>query len=184
MNATIIARTTTSFTLQLEIPYNGSMLDFEETLQDRLNEAGVVATAEGLQQFDTDGSPITVGPVKFTSKGQVGEGLPDPLRRRHRRPPRLPESRGRPDLLPARPGRPHRRQLHPPLRQGRLAQIRRVQLPRVQVDLGMNHGREVSRCLIQDIADAVSAAAMVKEEDWSYALPKFDEPPATVGEGR
>ena len=49
MNATIVSRTTTSFTLQLEIPYNGSMLDFEETLQDRLNEAGVVATAEGLR---------------------------------------------------------------------------------------------------------------------------------------
>ena len=38
----------------------------------------------------------------------------------------------------------------------------------------------MSRCLIQDLADAVSAAAMVKEEDWSYALPRFDEPPATV----
>ena len=50
MNATIIARTQTSFTLRVEIPYNGSMLDFEETLQHRLNEAGVVATAEGLRQ--------------------------------------------------------------------------------------------------------------------------------------
>src|SRR3954463_7608730 len=87
MNATIISRTPTSFTLQVEIPYNGSMLDFEETLQERLNDAGVVATAEGLQQFDTDGSPITLGPVK--------------------------EPRGRPDLLPARPGRPDRRHLHP-----------------------------------------------------------------------
>src|SRR5215472_16513558 len=71
MNATIVARTSTTFTLQLEIPYNGSMLDFEEALQDRLNEAGVVATAEGLKQFDTAGSPITVGPVKFTTKGPV-----------------------------------------------------------------------------------------------------------------
>src|SRR5262249_10108890 len=69
MNAPIIARTPPSFTLQLEVPYNASMLDFEETLQDRLNEAGVVATAEGLQQFDTDGSPITVGSVKLTTKG-------------------------------------------------------------------------------------------------------------------
>jgi hypothetical protein len=71
MDATIIARTPPSFTLRVEIPYNASMLDFEETLQDRLNEAGVIATTEGLQQFDTDGSPITVGPVKLTSKGQV-----------------------------------------------------------------------------------------------------------------
>src|ERR1700759_194800 len=71
MNATITARTPTSFPLQVEVPYNGSMLDFEETLQERINDAGVVATAEGLRQFDTDGSPITVGPVRFTSKGQV-----------------------------------------------------------------------------------------------------------------
>ena len=78
MNATIIARTTTSFTLQVEIPYNDSMLDFEEALQDRLNEAGVVATAEGLQQFDTDGSPITVGPVKFTSKGRIEKDYQTP----------------------------------------------------------------------------------------------------------
>ena len=71
MNATITARTPTSLTLQVEIPYNPSMLDFEETLQDRLDEAGVVATAEGLKQCDTDGSPIIVGSVKLTSKGQV-----------------------------------------------------------------------------------------------------------------
>src|SRR5579883_1661862 len=78
MNATIIARTDTAFTLQIEVPYNGSMLDFEEALQDRLNEAGVVATAEGLQLFDTDGSPITVGPVKFTTKGRVEKDYQTP----------------------------------------------------------------------------------------------------------
>jgi len=52
MDVTIIARTPTSFTLQVEVPYNDSMLGFEETLQERLNEAGVAATAEGLKGFD------------------------------------------------------------------------------------------------------------------------------------
>jgi hypothetical protein len=51
---------------------------FEETLQQRLNEAGGVATAEGLKQFDTDGSPITVGPVKLTTKGQVEKDYQTP----------------------------------------------------------------------------------------------------------
>jgi hypothetical protein len=78
MDATIIARTPMSFTLQVEVPYNDSMLGFEETLQQRLNEAGVVATAEGLQQFDTDGSPINIGPVKFTSKGQIEKDYQTP----------------------------------------------------------------------------------------------------------
>ena len=53
--AAIIARTPTSFTLQIEVTYNDSMLDFEEALQERLNEAGVVATAEGLKQFEWQG---------------------------------------------------------------------------------------------------------------------------------
>ena len=71
MDATIITRTSASFTIQLEVPHNDSMLDFEETIQQRLNDAGVVATAEGFERFDADGSPITVGPVKFTTKGQI-----------------------------------------------------------------------------------------------------------------
>src|SRR5436305_6467177 len=71
MSATIVARTESSFTVQVEIPYGSSMLDFEQVIQERLNQAGVVATQEALQQFDTDGSPITVGSVKFTSKGHL-----------------------------------------------------------------------------------------------------------------
>jgi hypothetical protein len=30
------------------------------------------------------------------------------------------------------------------------------------------------------VADAVAAAVLAKEEDWSYTLPKFEEPPSTV----
>ena len=51
---------------------------------------------------------------------------------------------------------------------------------RVRRDLRDNHGREVSRCLVQDIADAVAAVALAKEEDWSYHLPRMETPPTTV----
>jgi hypothetical protein len=61
MSAQIIVRTEGGFTVQITIPYDRSMLDFEETLQQQLNVAGVLTTQEGLQQFDTDGSPIVVG---------------------------------------------------------------------------------------------------------------------------
>jgi hypothetical protein len=54
MSAQIIDRTETGFTLQVTTPYSRSMLDFEETLQRRLNEAGALATLEGLRQFDTE----------------------------------------------------------------------------------------------------------------------------------
>ena len=71
MSAQIIDRSEAGFTLQITVPYHRSMLDFEETLQQTLNAAGVLATQEALRQFDTDGSPIIVGSVKFTSKGQL-----------------------------------------------------------------------------------------------------------------
>ena len=180
MNATIIARTPTSFTLQVEVPYNDSMLDFEETLQERLNEAGVVATAEGLQQFDTDGSPITVGPVKFTTKGQVEKDYQTPYgvatvaRHVYQSP------QGGPTYCPL--DRDARIVVSSTPRFAKIVSHKYAEFssPRVQVDLEENHGRAVSRCLIQDVADAVAAAALAKEEDWSYALPKFEEPPATV----
>src|SRR5512143_478493 len=179
MNATIIARTPTSFTLQIEVPYNASMLDFEETLQQRLNEAGVVATAEGLQQFDTDGAPITVGPVKLTTKGQVEKDYQTPYgvatvaRHVYQSP------QGGPTYCPL--DRDARIVVSSTPRFAKVLSHKYAEFssPRVQIDLEENHGRVISRCLIQDVADAV-AAALAKEEDWSYTLPKFDEPPATV----
>src|SRR3954447_19258527 len=78
MPATILSRSASSFTVQIEVPYADSMLGFEEGLQDRLNEAGVEATAEGLRQFDTDGSPITLGMARLTTKGQVEKDYQTP----------------------------------------------------------------------------------------------------------
>src|SRR3954469_494266 len=180
MNAAIISRAPTSFTLQVEVPYNASMLDFEETLQHRLNEAGVVATAEGLKRFDTDGTPITVGSVKLTTKGQVEKEYQTPYgvaavaRHVYQGP------QGGPTYCPL--DRDARIVVSSTPRFAKTLSHKYAEFssPRVQVDLQENHGRVVSRCLIQDVADAVAAAALAKEEDWSYTLPKFDEPPSTV----
>jgi hypothetical protein len=180
MDARITARTPTSFTLQVEVPYDGSMLDFEETLQRRLNEAGVVATAEGLKQFDTDGSPITVGATRLTSKGHVEKEYQTPYGvatvARHV----YQSNRGGPTFCPL--DRDARIVVSSTPRFAKVLSHKYAESssPRVRVDLEANHGRSVSRCLIQDVADAVAAAVLVKDEDWSYTLPKFEEPPTTV----
>ncbi len=183
MDATIIARGPTSFTLQVEVPYNDSMLDFEEALQRRLNDAGVVATVEGLKQFDTDGSPITVGPVKFTSKGQVEKEYQTPygVATVARHVYQSPE--GGPTYCPL--DRDARIVVTSTPRFAKIISHKYAEFssPRVQIDLKENHGRAVSRCLIQDVADAVAAAALAKEEDWSYTPPKFEEPTTTVAIG-
>src|SRR5512142_1778483 len=183
MDATIIARTPTSFTLQVEVPYNDSMLGFEEALQQRLNDAGVLATAEGLKRFDTDGAPITVGAVKLTTKGPVEKdyqttyGVATVARHVYQSP------AGGKTYCPL--DREARIVVSSPPRFAKVLSHKYAEFssPRVQVDLKENHGRAVSRCLIQDVADAVAAAALAKEEDWSYTPPKFERPPASVAVG-
>src|SRR5512143_2448458 len=180
MNATITTRTPTSFILQVEVPYTDSMLDFEEVLQHRLNEAGVLATAEGLRQCDTDGAPITVGPVKFTSKGPVEKDYQTPYgvatvaRHVYQSP------QGGPTYCPL--DRDARIVVTSTPRFAKVLSHKYAEFssPRAQVDLEKNHGRSVSRCLIQDVADAVAAAVLAKEEAWGYALPKLEGPPTTV----
>src|SRR4051794_31765709 len=71
MAAAVVRRNDTAFTVTVEVPYKGSMLDAEEAIQQALNEAGVAATEESLSRFDADGDPIRLGPAKFTSMGKV-----------------------------------------------------------------------------------------------------------------
>src|ERR671921_556244 len=174
MNATIIARTPTSFTVQVEVPYNGSMLDFEETLQQRLNEAGVIATAEGLQQFDTDGSPITVGPVKLTTKGPIEKDYQTPYgvatvaRHVYQGP------QGGPTYCPL--DRDARIVVSSTPRFAKMIAHKYAEFGsgRVIIDLEENHGRKVARSFVQNVADAVATVALAREETWGYALPEVE----------
>jgi hypothetical protein len=180
MSAQIIDRTEAGFTVQVTIPYNRSMLEFEETVQDRLNAAGVLATQEGLRQFDTDGSPITIGSVTFTSKGQHPKDYQTPYG---------PATVGRHVYQSPQGGatycpldRDARIIVSSTPKFAKMVSSKYAEFgsTRVRRDLRDNHGREVSRCLVQDIADAVAAVALAKEEDWSYHLPEMEAPPTTV----
>ena len=71
MTATIINETADGLTLQVVIPFNRSMIEAENTIQDALNEAGTLARANFLHRFDTDGAPIIIGQTTLTSKGTV-----------------------------------------------------------------------------------------------------------------
>src|ERR687894_2317028 len=180
MNATIISRTPTSFTLQVEIPCNASMLDFEEALQQRLNEAGVLGTAEGLQQFDTDGSPITVGSVKLTTKGPIEKDYQTPYGvatlARHV----YQSSQGGRTYCPL--DRDARIIVSSTPRFAKMIAHKYAEFGsgRVLLDLEENHGRKVARSFIQNVADAVATVALAQEESWDYALPKLEHPVATI----
>ncbi len=180
MSATVVARSETSFTVQVEIPYSSSMLDFEQTIQERLNQAGVVATQEALQQFDTDGAPIRIGAVKFTSKGPLPKEYQTPYgvatvarhvyQSSHGGATYCPLDRDACIVVSSTP------------RFAKMIAHKYAEFGsgRVLIDLEENHGRKVARSFIQNVADAVATVALAKEEDWEYALPTLDHPVTTI----
>ena len=80
MAAQVIRQSRDSITIEVTLPLSGSMLQAEEAIQDGLNEVGLLATEEQLKQFDTDGSPIQLGSVRMTSKGQFAQILRNAIR--------------------------------------------------------------------------------------------------------
>jgi hypothetical protein len=159
------------------------MLDFEQAIQDRLNRAGVVASEEALRQFDTDGSPITIGSVKFTSTGTLPEEYQAPY--------------GVATVSRHVYQSPHGGKTYCPL--DRDARIVTSSTPRFAkmiahkyaefgsgralIDPEENRGRKVARSFIQDVADAVATVALAKEESWDYTLPETEHPVAAVALG-
>src|ERR1700722_2440289 len=69
MTVSVIKQSNESITLQVTIPFNRSMLNSENAIQEAVNNMGNVATGELLKTFDTEGEDIALGAVKMTSKG-------------------------------------------------------------------------------------------------------------------
>jgi hypothetical protein len=180
MPAAIVSRSRSGFTVQFEVPYGSSMLDCEEAIQERLNEAGTLATGEVLQRFDTDGSPIQVGDTKLTSKGKLLKEYQTPYGvapvARHV----YQSTRGGKTYCPLDRNARIVVSSTPKFAKTVSHKYAEVGSARVLKDLSENHGRRVARCFVQDTADAVAAVAMAKEEDWDYALPDLEDAIATV----
>jgi hypothetical protein len=183
MAAQIISSSPDSITLQITVPFDRSMLDFETQLQQHLNEAGNLATAEQLRRFDTDGSPIQVGPATLYSKGQLPKEYQTPygavVIERHV----YQSAQGGSTFCPLERDARIIVTSTPLFAKIVSSKYAEFGAARVRRDLRDNHSRCVSKCLVQDLADAVAAVALAKEESWSYSLPHWDIPPASVSVG-
>jgi hypothetical protein len=183
MDAKIVARTDSGFILQVEVPFKDSMLDAEDAIQHALNRAGVLATAEILRHLDADGTPLTVAGTKMTSKGKLPKDYQTPYGvaavERHV----YQSSRGGKTFCPL--DQAARIVVSSTPRFARMIAHKYAEFgsARVIADLERNHGRAVARSFVQNVADAVAAVALAREEDWEYDLPEFDEPVATVTVG-
>jgi hypothetical protein len=183
MAAAIVRRTDTGFTISFDVPYKGSMLEAEEAIQRALNEAGVAATEEALKRFDADGQPIRLGATKLTSMGKVRKEYQTPYGvaalDRHV----YQSSQGGKTYCPL--DQDARIVVSSTPRFAKMVTHKYAEFgaTRVLEDLAQNHGRRVAKAFVQDVADAVAAVALAKEEAWEYDLPEFDAPVATVTVG-
>jgi hypothetical protein len=183
MSATLVERQEASVTIQITIPLTRSMLDTEEAIQQSLNQAGVLASAEALKQFDTDGSPLQLGSTRWTTKGQEPMTYQTPygavVVARHV----YQTGQGGTTFCPLE--RDARIILTSTPRFAKQISNKHGEMPaaRVVKDLAGNHGRPVALSFVQDTAAAVAAVVQVKEEQWHYATPKLPVPIRTISVG-
>jgi hypothetical protein len=183
MAATVIDRQEASVTIQIRISLSRSLLDTEEAIQTALNDAGALATAEALQQFDTDGSPLEMGSTRWYSKGQELKTYQTPYGEvvvpRHV----YQTAQGGPTFCPLE--RDARIILTSTPRFARQVSHKYAEMSsgRVSEDLASNHGRKVARSFVQDLAEVVGSVAQAKEASWHYQTPPLDRAVATLGIG-
>jgi len=70
MEAKLIKKEGRKVTYEITFDMEGSMLEMEDQIQAAVNELGLKATDEALNNFDTSGGSIELAGVKHTSKGQ------------------------------------------------------------------------------------------------------------------
>ena len=183
MAARIVKTSSDTLTVEVQIPFGRSLLESEELIQQALNEAGTVATAQTLERFDSDGSPIEVGALKFTSKGRLPKNYQTPYG----------ETRVERHVYQSATGG----KTYCPLEvtgriimtaTPRFAKILSYKyadlgLSRLCQDLEISNGRKVLRSYAHKIGELVGSVAELKEEVWTYQTPVLDSEIATVTVG-
>ena len=183
MSATLLSVSGSQVKVSIEVTLSGNLLEMEEAIQSALNKAGVLATEQALKRFDTDGSPIVLGDVKWTLKGQEPKAYQTPYgevtveRHVYQRAgggkTYCPLEREARIVVTSTPK--FAQQVAYKYSQGSSVEVQR--------DLADNHGRPVARSYLQNVAEAVGSIAQAKEEDWRYETPKLSTPVKTVAIG-
>ena len=183
MTAQVTRQIKDSITIEVTLPLTGSMLEAEEAIQDALNEVGLLATEAKLKRFDTDGSPIQLGSIRMTSKGQFTQDYETPYG--SVAVPRYvyQTSEGGKTFCPLEENA--RMILNATPRLAKIVSYKYAETGADAVvdDLLECHHRKISNRYVKSLGDTVGACAVAKEETWNYALPKFERPCAFISIG-
>jgi len=183
MSVKIISNDDKILVLEMEIPLEATMLNGEETIQQELNEAGSLASGVLLERFDTDGSPLQVGSLKFTSKGLIEKTYQTPYGETRISRHVYQSPKGGATYCPLEGNARIINNATPKLAKIVSHKYSKLSVDEVKTDLQSNHGRSVSRGYIQKVSQAVGVLAQTKEEQWNYATPLLDKEVSTVAIG-
>ncbi len=172
-----------SFTIEATFRPQGSMMDCERMIQQRVNGIGVMATAECLAGFDTDGSPIQVGTVRMTSKGKVEKLYQGPYGpsavARHV----YQSSSGGATYCPLDHEARIVRDATPRLAEIVSSKVALLKSTDACIDLDRCNGRKLARSYMQNLTADVAAILWEKEPYWSYQTPVAPVDVATISLG-
>ena len=178
--AKVVAYEGNELTLQVTVKISGSLMEMENAILDGCNEMGSLATAEALQKFDTDGSPIKLGEVKMTVRDKTNKTYQTPyggvLIQRNV----YQSSKGGKIYCPLENKAQIIRGATPKFAQQISHKYANMNAPAVCQDLKENHHRKIAHSYLQDVSDWVGSIAQAKEEVWDYATPTLNEAISTV----
>ena len=178
--AKVVANKGNELTLQVTVKISGSLMEMENAILDGCNEMGSLATAEVLQKFDTDGSPIKLGEVKMTVRDKTNKTYQTPyggvLIQRNV----YQSSKGGKIYCPLENNAQIIRGATPKFAQQISHKYVNMNAPAVCRDLNENHHRKIAHSYLQDVSDWVGSIAQAKEEVWDYATPKLNKAISTV----
>ena len=175
MKAELIAHDGEELTLQVKVKITGSLFEAEQAILDACNEVGQLASLHAIKRFDTDGSPIQVGGVKFTSKGTTPKFYETPYGaveiHRHV----YQTSKGGKIYCPLEPNARIIQNATPRFAQQISHKYGNLNAPAVCRDLEENHHRKIAHSYVQAVSDWVGGIASAKEEVWEYTTPDLNE---------
>lgn len=183
MAAQLISTSGNKVVIQVEVEFSSSMLHSEQGILSAVNDVGSIATQHLLERFDTNGQPISLGPISMTTKGRVDCAYQTPYGEvvvaRHV----YQTSKGGKTFSPLEQEARIVLSATPLFAKQISSKYAEFGARRVTNDLASNHGRTITHTFVQDIATVVASVAQANEEAWTYRTPVPKEEVATVGIG-
>ena len=180
MPAKLIEQKDTKLTIQFTVELTGQMLKDEQSLQQSLNEAGQVAMMPMIKQFDTNGESIRVNGIKHTVKDYAPQTYETPYGsvqvERHT----YQTSKGGRAYVPLENDARMVLNSTPRYAQIVSGKYARFGADSIREDLLECNGRDISRNYAKKLSDFVGAIALVRESEWEYDLPEFDQPVVSI----